>query len=78
MKKVSVMVAAIVGFVTTLDPQLGRINTAHGEVSFIQLVGVTQKELDFLMEAASTQKVADFISEMKMGNPLLVTDLNRK
>ena len=68
----------IVGFVTALDPQLGRINTAHGEVSFIQLVGVTQKELDFLMETASTQKVAEFISEMKTSNPLLVTDLNRK
>lgn len=29
----------IVGFVTTLDPELGCIETPHGEVSFIQLVG---------------------------------------
>ncbi len=68
----------IVGFATCLDPQLGRIKTAHGEVSFIQLVGITQKELDYLMESPSTQKVADFLEEMKKDNPLLVTDLNRK
>ncbi|WP_392469272.1 suppressor of fused domain protein [Sphingobacterium cellulitidis] len=68
----------IVGFATTLDPQLGRISTPHGEVSFIQLVGITQKELDYLMNEASTDKVAKFIEEMKESNPLLVTDLNRK
>ncbi|GAA4142037.1 suppressor of fused domain protein [Sphingobacterium kyonggiense] len=68
----------IVGFVCALDPELGKIQTAHGEVSFIQLVGITQKELDSLMEAPSQNQVASFIEDMKVNNPLLLTDLTRK
>lgn len=68
---------AIVGFVTALDPELGRIQTAHGEVSFIQLYGVTQKELDVLLANASTDYVAAFIAKVKETNPLLITDLTR-
>ena len=69
---------AIVGFATTLDPELGRIDTPHGEVSFIQLVGITQNELDYLNEFKSVEKVAAFLEDMKKDNPFLVTDLNRK
>lgn len=68
----------IVGFATALDPELGRINTPNGEVSFIQFVGVTKKELDYFLENPKTERVAEFIQKMKGDNPLLITDLNRK
>ncbi len=68
---------SIMGFVTALDPQLGRIDTPHGEVSFVQLVGITQEEVDRFRQQVSQEEIANFIAEMKVGNPLLVTDLNR-
>ncbi len=68
----------IVGFVTSLDPELGKIKTPHGEVSFIQLIGVTEKELNDIMEDANTDYIANFIAQMKQSNPLLVTDLTRR
>ncbi|MFD1165618.1 suppressor of fused domain protein [Sphingobacterium daejeonense] len=58
--------------------ELGRKATPHGEVSFIQLVGITQNELDYLNEFKSVEKVAAFLEDMKKDNPFLVTDLNRK
>jgi hypothetical protein len=68
----------ITGFVLALDPELGRIETPHGEVSFLQLVGVTNAELEKLMQAPTIDAVAALVTEMKKGNPLLITDLNRK
>lgn len=68
----------ITGFVTVLDPELGSIQTPHGELSFIQLVGVTNNELDMLMENPSTEKVESLVNTLKQTNPLLITDLSRK
>ncbi|WP_295116515.1 suppressor of fused domain protein [uncultured Chitinophaga sp.] len=69
---------AITGFVIALDPQLGKIDTPHGEVSFLQLVGITDKEVEQLKEAPTVEAIAAFIEEMKKTNPLLITDLTRK
>lgn len=68
----------IVGFVFTLDPELGKIDTPHGEVSFLQLVGITEKELERLQANSSTTEVEKLINELKVENPLLITDLNRE
>lgn len=68
----------ITGFVFTLDPELGKIQTPHGEVSFLQLVGITESEVQRLKENPSTIEVEKLINELKKDNPLLITDLNRK
>jgi len=68
----------IVGFVFTLDPELGKIDTPHGEVSFLQLVGITESELERLKANSTTSEVEKLINELKEENPLLITDLNRK
>ncbi|SMC86352.1 suppressor of fused domain protein [Cellulophaga tyrosinoxydans] len=68
----------IVGFAFTLDPELGKISTPHGEVSFLQLVGITETELERLKANSKTSEVEKLINELKKDNPLLITDLNRK
>lgn len=68
----------ITGFVLALDPELGKMETPHGEVSFLQLVGITNAELEKLMQDPTTTNVAALISELKKDNPLLITDLERK
>ncbi len=60
------------------DPKLGSLNTPHGEVQFLQLVGLTQAELDWLWQEPKTERVAALIDKMRAGNPLLITDLNRR
>jgi len=68
----------IVGLVFVLDPELGKIDTPHGEVSFLQMVGITSKELSRLQENPTTQEVEKLVNEMRKDNPLLITDLLRK
>ena len=68
----------IVGFVFTIDPQLGTIETPHGSLSFLQLVGITENELKRLQANSTTTEVENLINELKKENPLLITDLNRK
>lgn len=68
----------IVGLVFVLDPELGKIDTPHGEVSFLQMVGITSKELARLQKNPTTQEVEKLVNELKQNNPLLITDLLRK
>ena len=56
-----------------VDPELGEIETPHGHVVFLQIVGITLDELD-AMKRWRSQGVLDL---MKKTNPLLVTDLDR-
>jgi hypothetical protein len=61
-------------FVT--DSQLGEIETPHGKVKFLQMVGITQKEYNLIKE----QKLYRFelVENLRKNNPLLITDLERK
>ena len=59
------------------DPQLGTIDTPHGEVAFLQMVGLTQEEYNWLLQDPSTDRVEQLIDKMREDNPLLITDLNR-
>lgn len=68
----------LVGVAFVPDPQLGVIETPHGEVSFLQMVGLTQEELDWLWEDPKTTRVEELINKMREDNPLLITDLKRK
>ena len=67
----------ITGFVFTLDPELGKIQTPHGEVSFLQMVGITNAEVEQLKLNPTTDAVKELIDRLKVDNPLLITDLNR-
>lgn len=68
----------ITGFVFTLDPELGKIQTPHGEVSFLQMVGITNAEVEQLKINPTTDAVKELVDRLKIDNPLLITDLNRK
>jgi hypothetical protein len=61
-----------------LDPELGKIETPHGEVSFLQMVGLTSSEYATLLKEGTTTATENLIEQLKINNPLLITDLNRK
>lgn len=67
----------ITGVVFVPDTQLGDIDTPHGKVQFLQMVGVTQKELDWLFEDPKTTRAKELIERMREDNPMLITDLTR-
>lgn len=68
----------ITGIVFTLDPELGKINTPHGEVSFLQMVGITNEEVERIKQSPTRDAVQQLIEELKRSNPLLITNLDRK
>jgi hypothetical protein len=55
------------------DPELGEISTPNGNVTFVQLVGITLDELAAIKAWSS----AAFLGLWQETNPLLVTDLDR-
>ena len=57
------------------DPELGSMDTPHGKVDFLQMIGLTQDEVDALF--ARKYSAADLIEALSQGNPLLITDLAR-
>ena len=58
------------------DPEIEKIQTPHGEVSFLQIVGITSAEYEHIKENPDT--VEELVNKLKKDNPLLITDLNRK
>ena len=64
------------GLVFLLDPELGEINTPHGKVQFLQLFGITDKELNTITESKSDAE--ELIKQHTIKNPLLITDIDRK
>ncbi len=67
----------LVGIIMAPDPQLGGMDTVHGRVEFLQMVGVTQKELDWLCEEPTVARGKMLVDRMRQDNPLLLTDLKR-
>jgi Suppressor of fused protein (SUFU) len=57
------------------DTEAEGIDTVHGRVDFLQLVGITERELEVLKEDRSQATV--LIEKMKSVNPYLVTDMRR-
>jgi suppressor of fused-like protein len=56
------------------DPELGAIDTPHGRVRFVQVVGITLDEYE-LIRRWNTDSVVELLGR---GNPLHVTDLERR
>lgn len=68
----------ITGFVFALDPELGEIETPHGKLSFLQLVGITNAEVELIKQDPTQATIKKLIANLQQNNPLLITDLNRK
>lgn len=68
----------ITGVAFVPDPQLGKIDTPHGEVTFLQMVGLTDIELEWLWKEPKTTRVKELMDKMRQDNPFLITDLTRK
>lgn len=67
----------LVGVAFVPDPQLPKMDTPHGEVIFLQMVGLTQAELDWLWQDPKRSRCEELIDKMRVDNPLLITDLTR-
>lgn len=65
----------LTGLLIVPDTELEGADTIHGRLDFLQIVGITQSELDAI--TANRDNVAVLIENMKKENPYLVTDLNR-
>jgi suppressor of fused-like protein len=59
------------------DPDLGTIDTPHGTVQFLQLVALTDEDLDMVQAWNSVDFTQLMRRELDTGGPLLVTDRNR-
>lgn len=66
----------ITALLIVADPEIGKKQTPHGEVSFLQIVGITSTEFDNLKE--NPQTAEELVKKLKENNPLLITDLTRK
>jgi len=57
------------------DTEATGMDTLHGRVDFLQMVGITWQECQAIMD--DREKIPALVEAMKRDNPLLVTDLNR-
>ncbi len=60
-----------------LDPELGKIATPHGEVQFLQMVGITSAEYELLQQNLLTTETEKLMQTLRQDNALLITDLDR-
>lgn len=60
------------------DPQLGTLETPHGEVAFLQMVGLTEVEYEWLRQEPTTQRTEALLARMRQDDPWLCTDLTRR
>ncbi|MFC3803875.1 suppressor of fused domain protein [Cohnella sp. GCM10012308] len=67
--------SAITALIVVSDTEAEGIDTVHGKVDFIQLVGITQRELEALK--ADSAQIHRLVENMKKDNPFMVTDMNR-
>jgi hypothetical protein len=65
----------LVGLAFVTDPVLGRIDSPHGAVEFVQAFGLTSAEVEDLKDKRRT--CAAIVAEQQGENPLLITDLAR-
>ncbi len=65
----------ITALITVEDTSAKAQDTVHGKLGFIQLVGITQAELEAIKEDRSN--LTKLIELMKQDNPELITDMKR-
>lgn len=56
------------------DPELGTVETPNGKVRFLQVIGLTEDELD----ATQCWNAARLAEMIQLENPLLITDVDRQ
>jgi hypothetical protein len=61
-----------------LDSDLGSIQTPHGEVQFLQMIGITTEEHEEFKKNPTFGETEKLLQTLKHGNELLITDLDRK
>ncbi len=61
-----------------IDTELGKIETPHGEVQFLQIVGLTTKEFEKFKQTQMIDDLEDILDGLKIDNELLITDLDRQ
>ncbi|MDR6760135.1 hypothetical protein J2Y38_000314 [Flavobacterium sp. 2755] len=66
----------ITALVIVADPEIEKKQTPHGELSFLQIVGITSAEYEAIKENPGI--VEELVNKLKENNPLLITDLTRK
>ena len=67
--------SAITGLAIVSDTTVAPIETVHGRVAFLQLVGLTQPELDAVTRDPDT--LTGILERMRAENPELVLDMRR-
>jgi len=67
--------SAITALFVVNDTECQGIDTVHGRVEFMQLVGITQRELEVLK--ADNSHAAVLYERMKKDSPNLITDMKR-
>lgn len=66
---------SLTGIAFLLDPELGVIDTPHGEVQFLQMFGINDEEFNQLK--SEKYDASSLIKIHAENNPLLITDLER-
>jgi hypothetical protein len=59
------------------DPEISAIDTAHGRLDFLQMVGITENEYEWLKARGKKHDTEELLNRMREDNPLLITDLLR-
>ena len=67
--------SAITALITVNDTSAQTLDTVHGQVEFIQFVGITETELDAIRKDRNNLPV--LVERMKNDNPELITDMKR-
>lgn len=60
------------------DPELGFIKTPHGEVQFLQMIGITTNEHEAFQKNPTFEETEKILQGLQIENKLLITDLDRK
>ena len=67
----------LTGLIFVKDPILGEISTPNGQVTFLQIVGITTQELEALVAKPTRANVLLLAERLQAKNDLLITDLQR-
>ncbi len=65
----------ITSLIIVEDPELPPIQTVHGSLEFLQMVGVTWDEMNAIRHDRKNLEI--IIENMKKENPLMITDMKR-
>ncbi|MGB4813175.1 MAG: suppressor of fused domain protein [Methylophilaceae bacterium] len=60
------------------DPELASISTPHGQLDFLQMVGLTDAEYKWVSQDSTTGRCQQLMDLMRNDNALLITDITRK